>query len=285
MAKIALFGLPASGKGTLAQRLQSELGLPQLSTGDMIRRFQGERGEFGDFLRDLPRDLWESGREFNLIARVADEAVDRKWESLSRQTDPVQLAAARGDMGEAGTALRELPPYAYADDELMLRVVSEELAHPRYEQGVVFDGFPRTVAQLDAMERSGLRLDAVVLLSAQEESLVDRAELRRVHLPSGRVYNLATKPPRCEGLDDETGQALTWREDDREEFIRKRFIEYREKTMPVVEALRARAAAGGTPFVEIDASGAPGEAWSSAQRALSRVGALPPVALKRPRLV
>lgn len=285
MAKIALFGLPAAGKGTLAQRLQAELGLPQLSTGDMIRRFQGERGEFGDFLRSLPTELWESGRALDLIARVADEVVAQKWETLSRQADPVQLKAARGDMGAAGTALRELPPYAYADDELMLRVVGEELAHPRYAQGVVFDGFPRTVAQLEAMERSGLRLDAVALLSAHEESLVARAELRRVHLPSGRVYNLATKPPRQEGLDDETGQALTWREDDREEFIRKRFVEYREKTMPVVLALQARAAAGGSPFIEIDASGSPEEAWSSAKSGLTRVGALPPGLSKKPRLV
>lgn len=285
MAKIALFGLPASGKGTLAQRLQGELGLPQLSTGDMIRRFQGERGDFGDFLRELPAEAWEAGREAELILRVANESVVRGWESLSRQADPVQLAAARGDMGPAGQALRELPPYAYADDELMLKVVAEELAHPRYARGVVFDGFPRTVAQLDAMERSGLRLDAVALLSAREESLVGRAEMRRVHMPSGRVYNLATKPPRREGLDDETGQPLAWREDDREEFIRKRFVEYREKTMPVVEALRARAAAGGSPFVEIDASGSPEEAWSAAIGELTRVGALAAPAPKRPRLV
>lgn len=223
MDKVALFGLPASGKGTLAQALREEYGYEQLSTGDMIRRL-------------------------------------------------------RLEPGEVGAALRALPTGAFADDDLMIKAVMEELALPKYAKGVVFDGFPRTLAQLLSMDKAGVALDAAIYLVADEEALVERAVNRRVHVASGRVYNVKTAPPRAAGLDDATSEPLTWREDDHEEFLRGRFADYWSKTHPVVEELSRRAAAGGPPLTTIDGSSSPEGARAQA------LAALGPSAGRKPKM-
>jgi adenylate kinase len=199
MEKVALFGLPASGKGTLAQALSQEHGYEQLSTGDMIRRLRGEAGEVGD-------------------------------------------------------ALRALPTGTFADDDLMIKAVMHELTLPKYAKGVVFDGFPRTLAQMKAMDQAGIVLDAAIYLKADEEALIDRAINRRVHVASGRVYNLKSAPPKSSGFDDVTSEPLTWREDDHEEVIRRRFADYWSKTHPVVIELSGRSGACAPLLTQIDGS-------------------------------
>lgn len=225
MDKVALFGLPASGKGTLAQALREAHGYEQLSTGDMIRRLRSEPGPVGDELRALATGV-------------------------------------------------------FADDALMIKAVMEELGLPKYAKGVVFDGFPRTLAQLAAMDKAGITLDAAIYLKADEGALVERAVNRRVHVASGRVYNLRTAPPRSEGVDDATKEPLAWREDDHEEFIRRRFADYWSKTHPVVEELARRG--GGTLLTQIDGSSKPEEARAQALAALA--AALGSGAGRKPRM-
>lgn len=213
MARVALFGLPASGKGTLAKKMQEQWGWEPLSTGDMVRRMRSEQTPIGE-------------------------------------------------------KLRALPPGTFADDALILDAVKLELENPKYAKGVIFDGFPRTLAQLDAMEAVGVELDVALYLEADEDELVARAESRRVHIPSGRVYNIKTAKPKQEGVDDVTGEPLTWREDDHEEVARRRFADYWLKTHPIVETLRKQAEAGRLRFVAIDGRGDPRRAWEEAEKFL-----------------
>jgi adenylate kinase len=198
--RIALFGLPASGKGTQAQRLSVDLGYGQLSTGDMLRKMKTQPGAVGDRLRALP----------------------------------------------IGT---------FADDALILEAVALELKDPAYEAGVIFDGFPRTEAQARAMAAIGIAVDGVIWLKADEEQLVERAVNRRVHLPSGRIYNLVTAPPKEDNKDDITGDTLTWRDDDHESIIRRRFDDFNTKTVPAIHALKDMGrSANGPVYSEINAN-------------------------------
>lgn len=156
--------------------------------------------------------------------------------------------------GEIGDELRALPTGVFASDELILKAVSEELRDPKFAKGVIFDGFPRTVEQARALEKLGRPIDLVAHLKADEEALIERGVNRRVHVPSGRVYNLLSAPPKASGLDDETGEALVWREDDKEAVMRRRFADYRSKTLPAFEFLSAQSAGGAGPrVVELDA--------------------------------
>lgn len=218
MARIALFGLPATGKGTLATALSKEFGYVALSTGDMIRR-----------MRKVP--------------------------------------------GPVGDELRALPAWGFANDDLIVRAVAEELKHPKYDKGVIFDGFPRTLAQLKAIDQEGLKIDAAIVLEAPEEALIARAVNRRVHVASGRVYNMLSAPrPKIDGFDDVTGEPLTRRDDDCEEVIRKRFVDYWEKTNPLVEALRLRGVVGVTPFLSIDAFVTPERVMDQVREGLETCG-------------
>lgn len=217
MAKIALFGLPACGKGTLAQKMEQQWGWRQLSTGDIIRRLRAEPGPIGDELRALPTG-------------------------------------------------------SFASDDLMVRAVKDELTNSKYDAGVIFDGFPRTVAQLEAMDRAGIMLDMAIALDADEQELASRAVNRRVHVASGRVYNLVSAPPKVDGLDDVTGQELTWRADDQEGVVWGRFADYWSKTHPVVVALEERSHQGGASFASIDARGEPSGVWAKAVEAMQGVG-------------
>lgn len=193
--KVSLFGLPAAGKGSLAQQLMAERGWEQLSTGDMIRRMRQEPGPIGD-------------------------------------------------------AMRAVPPGGFASDDLILSAVSEELKDARYAKGAILDGFPRTLAQAQALEPMGVKLDAIIVLNCDEATSLGRALTRRVHLPSGRVYNLLSAPPKKEGFDDVTGDALTHRADDHEKTILSRFADHNRLTVPAIAWLKERALA---PVLEIDA--------------------------------
>ena len=217
--KIALFGLPASGKGTLSANITRDWGCSQLSTGDMIRRLRQEPGPIGD-------------------------------------------------------ELRALPVGSFASDDLVVKAVLEELKLPKYELGVIFDGFPRTLAQWESLQNEGVKLDAAVYLIASQELLIDRAVNRRVHLDSGRVYNLKSMPPKVDGIDDVTGEPLFWREDDKQGVIQRRFADYWGKTHPVVESIKRNPQVG-CHYLEVDAMSGEQAVWSSVSETLSQKRSFP----------
>lgn len=178
--------------------------------------------------------------------------------------------------GEIGESLRALPPGTFASDELILKAVAEELKDQRFAKGVIFDGFPRTVAQAQALEGMGYPIDAVVNLDARAEELIERGVNRRVHAGSGRIYNLKSAPPKAPGLDDATGEPLTWRDDDKAEVMARRFSDYETKTLPALEFLSARCAApGGPELIKLDAMRPSAEVFADLKRRLEGLGASP----------
>ena len=165
--KVLLLGAPGAGKGTQAQFITREFGIPQISTGDMLR------------------------------------------------------AAIK-----AGTPLR---------DDIIIGMVKERIAQPDCAHGFLFDGFPRTLAQAEAMVAAGVDLDAVVEIDVPDAAIVERMSGRRVHLPSGRTYHVKYNPPKVSGKDDETGEDLVQRDDDKEETVKKRLAVYHEQTEVLVD--------------------------------------------------
>ncbi len=129
-------------------------------------------------------------------------------------------------------------------DDIIIGLVKERLAQPDCANGFLFDGFPRTIAQADALEAEGIGIDYVIEIQVDDEEIVQRMSGRRVHPASGRVYHVTHNPPRVEGQDDETGEPLVQRDDDREETVRKRLDVYHEQTRPLVDYYRSRARKG-----------------------------------------
>lgn len=199
--RIILLGGPGSGKGTQAGFLTRRLGIPQISSGDMLRAAVREGAELG-----------------------------RK---------------AKGIMDSG----------ALVPDGLMVALVGERLARPDCSAGFVLDGFPRTIPQAEALRDAGIVIDAVIEMAVDDEEIVVRMSGRRVHPGSGRVYHLVHNPPRVEGRDDETGEALIQRDDDREETVRTRLAVYHEQTRPLVEFYRGLAEAGELRYARVDGVG------------------------------
>ncbi len=150
-------------------------------------------------------------------------------------------AIATGDMLrealEAGTeAGQEAAGYMrrgeLVPDAAMIRLISQRLEQPDAAHGFVLDGFPRTIAQAEALDEA-VAIDHVVELRCDPETIVERMAGRRIHQPSGRVYHLAHSPPQRDGCDDVTGEPLTVREDDRPEVVRERLRVYEAKTAPL----------------------------------------------------
>jgi adenylate kinase len=178
--KLMLLGAPGAGKGTQANFLTSHYGIPQISTGDMLR------------------------------ASIRDGA-------------PLGMEA-KGYM-DAG----QLVP-----DDLIIRMVQVRIAEADCANGFLLDGFPRTLAQAEALLAVGVSLDAVVEIDVPAELIIERMAGRRVHLASGRTYHLVYNPPKVEGKDDETGEDLIQRDDDKEETVKKRLEVYAAQTLPLI---------------------------------------------------
>lgn len=178
---IILLGAPGAGKGTQAQFISEQYGVPQISTGDMLR-----------------------------AAVKAGSPLGLK----------VQEVMASGGL---------------VSDETIIELVRERIAQPDCAKGFLFDGFPRTIPQAEALRRGGIRIDAVVELAVGDEEIVKRLSGRRVHEGSGRVYHLIYNPPKIEGKDDVTGETLVQRQDDQETTVRKRLQVYHSQTAPLID--------------------------------------------------
>ena len=187
--RIVLLGAPGAGKGTQAQLLADTLGVPKLSTGDILR---------------------------SEISAGSD---------LGQQVQKVMQSGG-------------LVP-----DELVLGIVENRISSAACASGFILDGFPRTVAQAEGLDKilkkHNLSLDHVVNLAVAENELVKRFTGRRVAPTSGRTYHVQHNPPKVAGQCDETGEALVQREDDREDVVRHRIEVYRSQTAPVLDYYRA----------------------------------------------
>jgi adenylate kinase len=186
--RLVLLGPPGAGKGTQAGFIRERFGIPQISTGDMLR------------------------------AAVKDGTA---------------LGVAAKKVMDAGQLV---------SDDIIIGLVKERLKQPDCARGYLFDGFPRTIPQAEAMKAARLHLDCVLEIDVPDEEIIARMSGRRVHPASGRSYHVTFNPPRVEGRDDVTGEPLVQREDDREDTVRKRLEVYRAQTRPLVDYYRKCAA-------------------------------------------
>jgi adenylate kinase len=204
------------GKGTQAQFITEAYGIPQISTGDMLRQA---------IAAETPLGLEVKG------------VMDR---------------------GELVT------------DEIIVNLVKERLAQPDCEKGFLFDGFPRTIPQAEAVEKAGIALDHVVEIQADEAEIIRRLSGRRVHPGSGRTYHTVYQPPQQEGIDDETGEALVQRDDDQEETVRERLRVYQEQTAPLVSFYQNVAATTSVRYSAVDGTGSTDDIRARIEQALER---------------
>jgi adenylate kinase len=133
---------------------------------------------------------------------------------------------------------------ALVSDDIIIGLVKERIAQPDCAKGFLFDGFPRTIPQADAMKAAGVKLDYVLEIDVPFEAIIERMSGRRVHVASGRTYHVKFNPPKVAGKDDETGEELIQREDDKEETVRKRLDVYQAQTRPLVDYYSQWAATG-----------------------------------------
>ncbi|MDJ0863503.1 MAG: adenylate kinase [Gammaproteobacteria bacterium] len=179
--RLILLGGPGAGKGTQANFIKEKYGIPQISTGDMLR------------------------------------AAVKAGTELGKQAKKI--------MDEGGLV----------SDDIILGLVKERIQEPDCKNGFLFDGFPRTIPQADAMKDGGIDIDSVVEIVVDDSEIIKRMSGRRVHLASGRTYHVIYNPPKEEGKDDVTGEPLIQRDDDQEETVRKRLKVYHDQTEPLVE--------------------------------------------------
>ena len=190
MLRIILLGPPGAGKGTQAQLISKEFGIPQISTGDMLRAAIKEGTELG------------------------------------------KLAKSVMDAGQL------------VSDELIINLVKERIAQPDCANGCIFDGFPRTIAQAEALAEAGVDIDHVIEISVPDDEIVSRMSGRRAHLASGRTYHIIHNPPKVEGKDDVTGEDLVQRDDDKEEVVRDRLGVYHAQTAALIGHYQSVAKSG-----------------------------------------
>ena len=188
--KVILLGGPGAGKGTQAAYITEKFGIPQISTGDMLR------------------------------AHI-------------KQGTPLGLSAKK-IMDDGGLI----------SDDIIMEMIRERIAQDDCKNGYLFDGFPRTIPQADALKQFGIPVDAVVEIDVADEEIIRRMSGRRVHLASGRTYHVVFNPPRVEGKDDKTGEDLIQRDDDQEETVRKRLDIYHDQTEPLIDYFSKWSASG-----------------------------------------
>ena len=196
--RLILLGAPGAGKGTQAAFIIEKFGIPQISTGDMLR-------------------------------------------AAIKAGAPLGLKAKK--FMDAG---------ALVPDDVIIGLVKERITQPDAAQGFLFDGFPRTIPQADAMKSAGVMLDYVIEIDVADIEIVKRLSGRRVHPASGRTYHLIFNPPKVAGKDDLTGEDLVQRADDTEETVEKRLEVYHSQTKPLVAyySIWAKSGVPGAPKYE-----------------------------------
>lgn len=187
---IILLGAPGAGKGTQARFITDKFGIPQISTGDMLRTAVRERTELGLQVEEI---------------------------------------MARG---------------ALVSDEIIVALVLERIVRDDCAGGFLFDGFPRTIPQARSTTEAGVEVDIVLNIAVDDDEIVRRLSGRRTHPASGRVYHVEFNPPKVENRDDETGEELIQRDDDREDTVRERLRVYHQQTEPLFAFYRGLAAEG-----------------------------------------
>jgi adenylate kinase len=188
--RLILLGGPGAGKGTQANYIKEKFGIPQISTGDMLRAHVKAGSELG--------------------------------------------VKAKAIMDAGGLV----------SDDIIIGMVKERLTQDDCKNGYLFDGFPRTIPQAEAMKAAGVPIDYVVEIDVADEEIVKRMSGRRVHVASGRTYHVVFNPPKVAGKDDETGEDLIQRDDDKEETVKKRLDIYHAQTEPLVKYYADWAAGG-----------------------------------------
>ena len=188
--RLILLGAPGAGKGTQAAFICQKFGIPQISTGDMLRA------------------AVKAGTELGVAAKKVMDA---------------------GGL---------------VSDDIIIGLVKERITQADCAKGFLFDGFPRTIPQADAMKAAGVKLDFVLEIAVPDEAIIERMSGRRVHPGSGRSYHLKFNPPKTAGKDDVTGEDLVQRDDDKEETVRKRLEVYQAQTRPLVDYYSTWAASG-----------------------------------------
>jgi adenylate kinase len=188
--RLILLGPPGAGKGTQAAFIKERFGIPQISTGDMLR-------------------------------------------AAVKAGTPLGLAAKQ--VMDAG---------GLVSDDIIIGLVKDRLREPDTANGYLFDGFPRTIPQADAMKAAGVAIDYVLEFDVPDADIIERMSGRRVHMASGRTYHVRFNPPKSAGIDDVTGEPLIQRDDDREDTVRKRLEVYHAQTRALVEYYSRWAAHG-----------------------------------------
>jgi adenylate kinase len=188
--RLILLGAPGAGKGTQAAFICQKYGIPQISTGDMLR-------------------------------------------AAVKAGTPLGLAAKK--VMDAGSLV---------SDDIIIGLVKERIAQPDCAKGFLFDGFPRTIPQAEAMKEAGVKLDLVLEIDVPDEAIIERMSGRRVHVASGRTYHVKYNAPKTAGKDDVTGEELIQRQDDEEATVRKRLQVYQDQTRPLVDYYSRWAASG-----------------------------------------
>jgi adenylate kinase len=188
--RLILLGAPGAGKGTQAAYIKEKFGIPQISTGDMLR-------------------------------------------AAVKAGTPLGLEAKK--VMDAG---------GLVSDDIIINLVKERLKEADCQNGYLFDGFPRTIPQAEAMKTAGVKIDFVLEIDVPHGEIIERMSGRRVHPASGRSYHIRFNPPKKEGIDDVTGDPLVQRDDDKEETVRKRLDVYESQTRPLVDYYGKWAALG-----------------------------------------
>jgi adenylate kinase len=215
--RLILLGAPGAGKGTQATFICRRFGIPQISTGDMLR-------------------------------------------AAVKAGTPLGLAAKK--VMDSG---------ALVSDDIIIGLVKERIAQPDCAAGFLFDGFPRTIPQAEAMKAAGVKLDVVLEIDVPDAAIIERMSGRRTHAASGRTYHVTFNPPKVAGVDDVTGEPLIQRDDDKEETVRKRLQVYQQQTRPLVDYYAAWAATGDAQaprYERISGTGTVDEITARAQAAL-----------------
>ena len=168
--------------------------------------------------------------------------------------DMLREAVREGtDLGKKVKAVMESG--ALVTDEIIIDLVKARIQKEDCANGFLFDGFPRTIPQAQALEDQGIEIDRVVEINVLDEEILSRLSGRRVHEPSGRVYHITHNPPKREGIDDLTGEHLIQRDDDQEETIKERLIVYREQTAPLVEFYKQKSEGSDLEYHAVDGMG------------------------------